>query len=176
MQPASPTRWSKLVQTSYRAQAGPSRLLFANLVFLDCSVCNLTALSVYPDCLQQANQSGRSRWFLNNYCTRPYFSWPIPNYPDHFHEKMWYDLPLLVYVRGNTLHKKIVKCDHCNPLNQHVDQSLATRCVVSPFVQQWVSGPRWGRSVVVIADILFCNIIWSVVSSFDFRWSWIDSR
>ena len=94
----------------------PIQILFANLVFLDCSVCNLTALSVYPDCLQQANQSGRSRWFLNNYCTRPYFSWPIPNYPDHFHEKMWYDLPLLVYVCGNTLHKKNSKVWSLQPI------------------------------------------------------------
>ena len=88
---------------------------------------------------------------------------------------MWYDIPLhCCFMSAATFCKK--KCDHCNPLNQHVDQSLATRCVFSPFVQQWVSGPRWGRSLVVIADILFCNIIWSVVDSFDFRWSWIDSR
>ena len=126
----------------------------------------------YPDCHLQI----LFYWTVRFVICRPRQLIRIVCNQDHFHKKLRYDIPLLVDVCGNVLHKKLAKCDHCNPLNQHVDQSLATRCVLSPFVQQWVSGPRWGRSLVVIADILFCNIIWSVVGSFDFRWSWIDSR
>ena len=44
---------------------------------------------------------------------------------------IWHTIALLFYVCGNILQKKM--CDHCNPLNQHVDQSLATRCVFSPL-------------------------------------------
>ena len=83
----------------------------------------------YPDCHLQI----LFYWTVRFVICRPRQLIRIVCNQDHFHKKLRYDIPLLVDVCGNVLHKKLAKCDHCNPLNQHVDQSLATRCVFSPL-------------------------------------------
>ena len=70
-QPDDPNCCKQVTGSSTLQQAGPSRLSL-QILFYGLFSLQFTGPSVYPDCLQQANQSGWSR-FLNNYCATLYF-------------------------------------------------------------------------------------------------------